>query len=273
MNTAYVIPRFIRHFLPEKLTRALLLRGMIIRPGLETRAPEEAAARYQRDLKAAGVDITGKHILVFGYGGRFSLACQLLKMGARHITLCEYAARPDEKTNATLMPEFEKYLFREYGKTRPRSEWITLLEGDIRSLAREPGIHRADIVCSTSVFEHLVDPPGILDALASLTAHGGVHIHYVDLRDHFFKYPFEMLTFSEKTWKNWLNPTSNLNRWRSIKYEALFKDRFSDVDLHILERNEPAWNDIEYRVLPEFKTGDPQVDSIAQIRIISKNEQ
>ena len=119
MKLAYILPRLVRHFLPEKITRSLLLRGLIIRPGLETRAPEEAAARYQRDLLAAGMDIKGKHILVFGYGGRFALACHLLKLGARHITLCEYAVQPDEKANATLLPEFEKYLYHEFGKTKP----------------------------------------------------------------------------------------------------------------------------------------------------------
>ena len=103
---------------------------------------------------------------------------------------------------------------------------MTLLQGDIRELAKEPGIHKADIVCSTSVFEHLGDPTGVLDALVSLTAEKGIHLHYIDLRDHFFKYPVEMLTFPEKTWKNWLNPTSNLNRWRLPAYEGLFQADF-----------------------------------------------
>jgi hypothetical protein len=271
MNLAYFLPRLVRHFLPENVTRALLLRGVIIRPGLETRAPEEAAARYQRDLKAAGTDIKGKHILVFGYGGRFALACHLLKMGARHITLCEYSARPDEKANASLLPEFEKFLFHEFGKTMPREDWITLVQGDIRELAKEPGLHKADIVCSTSVFEHLADPTGVLDALVNLTIENGIHIHFIDLRDHFFKYPFEMLTYSENTWKNWLNPTSHLNRWRLSAYEELFKQRFADPDIHVFERNEPAWNAIADRVLPKFKTGNREVDAVTQIRVIARN--
>ncbi|NLF51257.1 MAG: class I SAM-dependent methyltransferase [Leptolinea sp.] len=272
MKTAYFLPRLVRHFLPEKVTRALLLRGLFIRPGLETRAPEEAAARYQRDLKEAGVDISGKHILVFGYGGRFGLACHLLKLGARHITLCEYAVKPDEQANANLLPEFENYLFRDFGKTVPRNEWITILQGDIRKIALEPGIKKADIVCSTSVFEHLDDPDGILDALIKLTGDGGTHIHYIDLRDHFFKYPFEMLTFSASTWKNWLNPTSNLNRWRFPKYETLFRERFDKVNLLVFEHNEAAWVEIQNRVLPEFKTGNTQVDAVTQIRVISSKE-
>jgi len=267
MRISYVIPRLIRHFLPEKVTRALLLRGVIIRPGLETRSPEEAATRYHQVLQAARVSITGKHVLVFGYGGRFNLGCQLLKLGAAHVTLCEYAVKPDEAANKRLLPDFEKYLEHRNGKTTPRSEWITLLEGDIRELAKQPEIKKADIVCSTSVFEHLTDPAGILAALVQLTHPQGTHLHYIDLRDHFFKYPFEMLTFSADTWKNWLNPTSNLNRWRMSSYANIFKNLFDQVDFHIIECDTTAWEKISDRVLPEFKTGDQQKDAISQIRV------
>ncbi len=269
MNLPYILPRLVRHFLPEKVTRTLLLRGVIIRPGLETRAPREAAERYQRDLRSAGIEITGRNILVLGYGGRFALACQLLKMGASHITLCEYAARPDEKANAALLPEFEKYLTHSLGKTHPRDEWITLLEGDIRELAKDRTLKKVDIVFSTSVFEHLVDPVGILEALINLTVDKGIHLHYIDLRDHFFKFPFEMLTYTTQTWKNWLNPTSNLNRWRLPAYERLFQERFNQVQIEITERNLSAWNETADRILTEYKTGDPQVDSVTQIRVIA----
>jgi hypothetical protein len=267
MKFAYVLPRVVRHFLPEKVTRALLLRGVIIRPGLETRAPEEAAARYERDLNAGGVNLKGKRVFVFGYGGRFALACNLLKLGADHVTLCEYAHRPDEKANILLLPEFEKYLTHSLGKTLPREEWITLLQGDIRELAQDPVIHKSDIVLSTSVFEHLTDPAGILDALISLTSTGGTHLHYIDLRDHFFKFPFEMLTYPEKTWTSWLNPSSHLNRWRLPAYRKIFQERFKKADVLVFERDPEEWAAIAERVLPEFKTGDPLVDSVTQIRV------
>jgi len=47
MNLKYLIPRLARHFLPEKFVRFLLLRGWIIRPGIETSSPAEAAERYR----------------------------------------------------------------------------------------------------------------------------------------------------------------------------------------------------------------------------------
>jgi SAM-dependent methyltransferase len=270
MSLFYVIPRLVRHFLPEKITRALLLRGLIIRPGLETRSPEEAAARYQRELNAIGTSLEGKHVLVFGYGGRFHLGCQLLKLGAAHVTLCEYAVKPDEAANAGLLPEFEEYLVHRGGGIVPRSEWITLLEGDIREFARHREIKKADIVCSTSVFEHLLDPAGILAALARLTQPQGVHIHFIDLRDHFFKYPFEMLTFKENTWKKWLNPTSNLNRWRLPAYSEIFHKIFADVHIRVFERDEINWQKSAQRILPEFKTGNLETDVVTQIKVIAQ---
>ncbi|HEX7556551.1 MAG TPA: methyltransferase domain-containing protein [Leptolinea sp.] len=269
MNISYILLRLVRHFLPERITRALLLRGLIIRPGLETRSPKEAAVRYQRDLQTMGIDIQGKDILIFGYGGRFALGCNLLKLGARHVTLCEFAAHPDETANAALLPEFKKYLAHQSDKTFPREEWITLLQGDIRELVFHADIRKADIVCSTSVFEHLTDPDGILDALVNITSPDGIQIHYIDLRDHFFKFPFEMLTYSPVIWKTWLNPTSNLNRWRLPAYEKLFHQRFEQVDVQVFERNLPAWDTISARILPEFITGDPQVDAVTQIRVFA----
>ena len=46
MNLPYLVPRVVRHFLPERLTRFLLLRSLIIRPGLETTDPAKAVSHY-----------------------------------------------------------------------------------------------------------------------------------------------------------------------------------------------------------------------------------
>ena len=67
---------------------------------------------------------------------------------------------------------------------------------------------------------------GITHALAGLTAAGGLNIHFVDLRDHFFRYPFEMLHYSEAAWRRWLNPTSNHNRYRVWDYRRVFEAAF-----------------------------------------------
>jgi hypothetical protein len=94
LNLPYLVPRLVRHFLPEKLVRTLLLRNVIIRPGLETSNPFAAVQRYVDVLSERGRALRGKRVLVFGYGGRFDIGFGLLKEGAEHVILCDKYARP-----------------------------------------------------------------------------------------------------------------------------------------------------------------------------------
>jgi hypothetical protein len=272
MNLRYLLPRLARHFLPERLTRLLLRRGWIIRPGLETSAPERAAARYADTLATHGLDLAGKRILVFGYGGRFATGVELLRREAAHVVLCDRFAPPDHPRNRDLLPAAGEYLLEHSGKVWPRPEFITLVQEDIRTAAQERLFPPVDLALSASVFEHLpaADMDGILTALTSLTLPGGAHLHFVDLRDHFFKYPFEMLTFSERVWRNWLNPTSNLNRFRLGDYRRLFEKNFPQVEIAVLERDEAAFARVQTRVRPEFVTGDDQADSVTQMRVLAR---
>ena len=99
LNLPYLIPRLARHFLPEKLVRALLLRSIIIRPGMETSNPLGAVKRYVDVLSERGASFHDKSVLVFGYGGRFDIGFGLLKEGAARVILCDKYAPPDEAHN------------------------------------------------------------------------------------------------------------------------------------------------------------------------------
>ena len=168
MNLSYLIPRLARHFMPDNLARALLRRGMIIRPGLETSNPDAAAGRYREILEQAGTSLAGKRVMVFGYGGSFALGCLLLRQGAGHVVLCDKFAPPDDARNALLLPEYADYLVEHEGKVHPLPEFITLLQADIRDAQQEA----VDIVLTSSVYEHLDDVEGITRALARLTRPG-----------------------------------------------------------------------------------------------------
>lgn len=267
----YVLPRLMRHFMPDNLVRFLLHRQWIIRPGLETRAPQLAVERYLLALAEADFSLQGRRVLVFGYGGRFEVGCRLLQAGAGHVILADRFARPEERANRALLPVFPDYLQVEGRRAVPRAEFISLLHADIR----QPGLVAGpvDLVLSSSVFEHLDDVPGILAALAELTRPGGVHVHFVDLRDHFFKYPFHMLMFSQSTWQNWLNPTSNLNRYRLADYRRVFAAAFAEVELRILETDLVHFNALRSRIRPEFLSGDDEADSVTQIRVLARRIQ
>ena len=269
MNLPYLIPRLIRHFLPEKLVRSLLLRNIIIHPGLETDNPHEAVKRYVDVLAERGLSFQGKRVLVFGYGGRFDIGFGLLKAGAAHVILCDKYAPPDEDHNQRVFAAEDKYFLMEKEGLRPRHEWITLLEADIRDDQATKQIEPVDYVISSSVYEHVDDVEGITRALAKLTKPDGLHIHYVDLRDHYFKYPFEMLRFSENTWRTWLNPSTNHNRYRLWNYRDAFKACFAQVDIKILTREEEAFRKLLPRIRPEFVSGNLEEDAVGVILMIA----
>ena len=268
LNLSYLLPRLARHFLPEKLVRAMLLHGWIIRPGIETSNPSAAVKRYADVLSNRGSSFWGKRVLVLGYGGRFDVGYSLLKEGASHVILCDKYAPPDEPHNLRLFGSEEKYFVVEKSGLRPRKEWITLLQTDIRDVQAKGEIEAVDIVLSSSVYEHLDDVEGITRALANLTKQDGLQIHYVDLRDHFFKYPFEMLRFSESTWRTWLNPSSNHNRYRLWNYRNAFEACFGEVEIEILTREEETFRRIRPYIQPEFVSGKMEEDTVATVRVV-----
>jgi hypothetical protein len=117
----------------------------------------------------------------------------------------------------------------------------------------------------------LDDVDGITRALAKLTSGKGFHLHFVDLRDHYFKYPFEMLTFSEKIWKNFLNPTSNLNRFRLNDYDRVFNKYFQKVDMVVLERLVSDFKASRSRIQPNFITSDESIDAVSLIYVLAQS--
>ncbi len=69
------------------------------------------------------------------------------------------------------------------------------------------------LILSNSVLEHVEHPELLFHDLKIALIANGKMLHIVDYRDHFFKYPYFFLIFSEKTWNRLLNP-GDLYRWR-----------------------------------------------------------
>ncbi len=270
MNIRYLLLRFTRHFMPEGIARFLLKRRWIIRPGLESSDPLAAVDQYKKALAQHGRSFGGQRVLVFGYGGRFAVGVELLKQGASHVVLCDHFVLMDRQRNLELLPKYNDYLFLQNDEVMPRPEHITLLHGDIRSSQLQAEISAADLVLSTSVYEHLDDVNGITQSLAKLTAPQGAQLHFVDLRDHYFKYPFEMLAYSESVWKNFLNPSSNLNRYRLPDYQKIFQQYFEQVNITVLARQEEELKQMNHRVRAEFLTGDAAIDSTTLIQVFTE---
>lgn len=269
MNLRYLSLRLLRHYTPEALARFLLKRRWIIMPGLESSDPKAAADRYLDAIAKRNRSISGKRVLVFGYGGRLAIAIELLQRGASHVVLSDHFVAMDDERNSQLLPENAKYLEVADGRVSPRAEFITLLHGDIGTPETRARAAEVDCVLSNSVYEHIEDVDGITAALARLTSPDGFHQHFVDLRDHYFKYPFEMLTFSRQIWLEYLNPSSNLNRLRLRDYQRVFGRNFAMVEIEVLERLQLQFLDVRERVRPEFLSGELDADSVSLIQVFA----
>ncbi|MBE0696287.1 MAG: hypothetical protein IH586_05130 [Anaerolineaceae bacterium] len=267
MKLNYVLLRIARHFMPASLARLFLRRGLIIRPGPETSAPQSAVDRYQAGLEELGCSFQGKRVLVLGYGGSFAVGCALLDRGAKHVVLCDPYAPPDHERNRLLLQTYAAYVSQVGNQVILNPRYFSLLEADIRQVAEQNTFQPVDIVVSSSVYEHLDDVEGITSALAQITRPDGLGLHFVDLRDHYFRYPFEMLRYSSKTWHDWFNPTSNLNRCRLWDYRQSFERYFKRVEIRILDRDDLAFEKARAKIRPEFLSGNLVEDAATVIRV------
>ncbi len=272
MKLAYVLPRFVRHILSDDLVKFMLEKRFILKPGLETSNPQAAVANYMKNLAKYQVDIRGKRILVFGYGGRFDVGCGLLINGAKQVILLDRFSRPDPSLNKLLLGTYPQYVTIQNGFVVPSGEELVLVEGNILLKEVQEKIEKVDVILSNSVYEHISQVEEITRILAKLLTPQGISFHTIDLRDHYFKYPFEMLTFSEKTWVRWLNPTSNHNRYRYRDYEKIFGSCFEDSQIKILERLPEEFLKAKPHILPEFLTGDPEIDNVSIISVFASRQ-
>lgn len=264
MNLDYLFLRTVRHFLPKSVTRFLLRRDIFIHPGAETSKPVQTVDRYESILTEHQVSLTGKRIMDFGYGGFFATGVELLRRGAGQVVLCDPYEPPDHRKNGTLLPEYQNWLALEKGKVLPKSGQLLVIAEDI---TRIPTLEPFDIILSSSVYEHLSDVPGVTRALHHFLKPGGVCLHFIDLRDHYFKLPFEMLCYTSQTWERWLNPTSNLNRLRMWNYRQIFSQSFSTVEIQILDTDSKGYQRAEHRIRPEFRSGDPIENAVTHLMV------
>jgi hypothetical protein len=262
----YLALRLMRRLLPRGAMRWALRQRLGAVPGMETRSPLAAADRYVHALRAAGRGLEGKTILVFGYGGYFGLGVELLRRGARHVVLCDPYAEPARAANRELAEQAAPYLRLAGGEAVADPAWITPVPEDIRSFVRRANT-LVDLVLSSSVLEHLSEPKAIVAALASATASDGLQLHFVDLRDHYFRRPFEMLCHSPEVWRRFLNPPSHLNRLRVWDYERLFRAHFAEVRWEALSSDVEGLRQARRRIRREFLSGDEALDAVTRIAL------
>lgn len=261
---AYVGQRALRNLLPEPLARlGRRLAGGIA--GGESDAPEYWARHYVASIAATGRTVEGAEVLVFGHGPSYGFAAAIAAAGARHVYLYDPYAAPDERLNRRWLGRYPGQLVVEGGRVRPRRELMTVVAE--RGAGADAELPAVDVVLSTSVFEHLRDVGGWAGRLARATRPDGLNLHMIDLRDHFFATPFEMLCYPERVWERWLDPRQHLNRLRLPAYRAAFERYFAAVEVETMNRDDDLFAAARPRIRPEFLTGDAAVDAVLEIQV------
>lgn len=262
----YWCMRFLRRSIPQSWSEWMLDRGVLLQPGLDTRAPDESVRQLAQSCAKHGIELAGRDVCVVGYGGGFGIALSLLDAGARHVVLQDPFA-PLRQARIRRLDErrLEHYFRRIDGEWRPDPRRITVVREFLDAYAeRHPA--SADVVFSSSVLEHVDDVERLVAACRKLTRDGGVNVHAIDLRDHYFRYPFEMLCYSRSTWTRWLDSCS-LNRLRLSDYRRTFERHFPEHELIVTQTLDDEFRRTKPRIRAEFLTGDDRVDGVGTIRV------
>ncbi|MBN2125044.1 MAG: methyltransferase domain-containing protein [Deltaproteobacteria bacterium] len=243
--------RLIRKFI---VTRPLLGRiGRYLpyyNPSQNEVSPARITARYLNCLKQKNVPLRDKHVLEIGAGATNGVGYGLALGGAKSYTAYEPYAPLDKGLDERIREGLEMQCsFRD----------MALLDRVRRcgSLKRVPR-KSVDLVLSHSVLEHVKDLHALIPELENLLKADGSMLHIVDYRDHFFKYPFEFLTFSERIWDRWLNP-GDLPRRRIFHHIEAFETYGFKTEILYKETDREAFARIRDRLHPDFKGRDEEV--------------
>lgn len=254
MNLRYVVIGMMRRHVPAPLLFGIMqLRGD--GSGGE-QAPDDAFQEWQARLASSGISLNGQHVVEIGSGRYARIALRLLKGGARRVTLIDFYALPLEHPEQhNLLREDCVRLGLEWSDVLRRVQTIS---GDILDLGHDALVEAADLVFSSAVLEHVHDPRAILTRCWEWLRPGGITFHMVDLRDHNFqfRYPFEMLAYSETMWKRWLNLGGgfHVNRWRAHDHlQALADAGFEQITYEPFRYDLPGLRALKHRLDRRFR--------------------
>ncbi len=206
MNTLqrfeYVALRLMRRFVFSERSANRLARWLpYYAPSVGENEPARIVADYVRDLAAANVVLAGQRTLEVGAGRSNGVGYGLIAAGATSACLLEPFVAFDAVRDAALRESSPTFAAVDLRKLHRVRDFAAIADASI------------DLILSNSVLEHVREPHAFFAGCRRVLAPGGVMLHRVDYRDHFFKYPYGFLTFSDATWSHWLDP-GDLPRWR-----------------------------------------------------------
>jgi SAM-dependent methyltransferase len=260
----YIAFRLVRKFLiPDWLLD--LIGGAVpyYSAGRATFDPRPIADDYVDHATSSGVNLKGMRLLELGAGVTNSAAYELTARENGSVLVYDPFVRPDERLNRLWLDR----IARDYRIPQ------TSLEASVTRISNLSGIADGsiDVVISHCVLEHVTDPADLFRILYRKLVRNGVMLHFVDYRDHFFKYPFHRLLFSRKTWRRWLSPR-NLPGWILRDHcDMLIKSGFR-VTCTTLSADPDAIDLIRDRISADYNRESPDL-AIMTCRITAfKNE-
>lgn len=244
----YILLRIIRKFL---FPHAILERFGACLPYYELNTslanPTDIANRYVK-LLGDEIEIPGKNILEIGPGPTNSVGYELAALGAGTVWAFEPHWRLETRTD-------EKFLFSSAKKHNLPPTKLKDIVRRVKNLSDIPN-DSVDIILSNSVLEHVSNLNSLSSQCFQKCKAGGIMGQIVDLRDHFFKYPYHFLTFKKKTWDRFLNP-GDLPRWRlNDILSALSAAKFSNKIIEF-EKSDQEFAKIKPYVSSDFNSMDP----------------
>ncbi len=213
----YLVPRVIRRKCLPTAVPPALSQWL---PGFRSNAGTQSCARvvnlYDQYLapKFGAVWPRDRCVLEVGIGATNSSAYEVAARGAKSAIAFEPFVPLDPALDATLLAECAQ---------RHQLPATTITAQVERHTSLAPVADASiDLVLSNSVLEHVADMDALTRELRRVLAPGGAMLHLVDYRDHFFRYPYHHLLWSDATWNRWLNP-GDLPRWRIRDHVECFE--------------------------------------------------
>jgi SAM-dependent methyltransferase len=273
VNIAYVVEGLGRHVIPDSWFDKMREWAGLRHPAEAD--PDLCWRDMQARLARIEFNIEGKRILDIGSGRYARLALRMLGAGASHVTLIDLQAIPaHEAKHRALLSRDCVALGLDLETALARIEAIT---GNITATPVPSPENRVDAIVSNAALEHMQDPRSVFARSREWLKPGGVTVHAVDLRDHAhgFRYPLEMLTFSDEIWQRRFDMKGgyHVNRWRIPDFtRALDEAGFDDVRYKVVERDEDELRRVLPRLDARFRGMSPDLLAVLQADLYGRND-
>ncbi len=246
----YLVLRLARRaFFPTAIPRGLSAWLPGFRSNAGTQSGTHVVALYDKNLapKLGAAWPQGRTILEVGIGATNSSCYELAARGATTAIAFEPFVPLDPERDTSLLTECARRHALAADALTARVQRRTSLD----SIADAS----IDLILSNSVLEHVGDMDALARDLRRVLALGGAMLHLVDYRDHFFRYPYHHLLWSEDVWQRWLNP-GDLPRWRISDHIAVFERTGLRVETLAATPLTGEFTKVRPRIHPRFATYD-----------------